>query len=72
MKKLIYLLLFISFIGCSEFYPPDERFTVTKIESFSAEPSRYKYHLVGIKGYCSFYMTSDSLYIVGDTLTLIK
>lgn len=68
MKKLLYLILVTIFIGCSEISPSSGKFVVRKMESYKA--NTYKYYLYSVKGHPNFYMISDSIYIVGDTLTL--
>lgn len=69
-RNLLYILLVCVFTSCSDIFLTNQKFVVTKMESYNSSKGKYRYRMNSAKGNTNFWMATDSLYNVGDTLTL--
>lgn len=69
-RNLLYILLVCVFTSCSDIFPTNQKFVVAKMESYNSNKGKYRYWMNSAKGNTNFWMATDSLYNVGDTLTL--
>jgi len=70
LNYTLYMLVMCIFTSCSEIFPTNQKFVVGKIESHNSSNAKYRYWIISCKGNTNFWMATDSLYDVSDTLIL--